>query len=86
MVDRVNPHRIEVYLRDARHMDILMALDRLLILPETDEALQNAMSDLDLVKKFISQRLPDDLKGLAKDIFIEHARIIESHFRAVKAL
>ncbi|CAG9170003.1 hypothetical protein LMG23994_01771 [Cupriavidus pinatubonensis] len=74
---------IEVALRDSRHLEVIMALDRLVILPQTEEALQSAMQDLEAVKEFINKRLPERLRTTAKTMFIEHGRVIASHFRSV---
>lgn len=75
---------IEVALRDSRHLDVIMALDRLVILPETEEALQAAMRDLEKVRAFINERLPERLRSTAKAMFVEHGRHVESYFRAAQ--
>ena len=75
---------IEVALRDSRHLDVIMALDRLLILPEREEVLQAAMRDLETVRNFINKHLPERLRATAKAMFVEHGRTIGDHFRAVQ--
>lgn len=82
MVEMNDMLLIEVALRDSRHMDVIMALDRLVLLPATEEDLQAAMRDLETVKTFINQHLPERLRATAKDMFIEHGRKVESHFRS----
>lgn len=84
MVDTDDMLMIEVALRDSRHLEVIMALDRLVLLPETEEALQAAMQDLEAVKGFINQHLPERLRAPAKTMFIEHGRMIASHFRAIQ--
>jgi hypothetical protein len=75
---------IEVALRDSRHLDVIMALDRLVILPETQEGLTAAMKDLETVKGFINERLPQRLRATARAMFVEHGRRVEAHFRAAQ--
>ena len=41
---------LEVALRDSRNLEVIIALDRLLLLPENDAALHAAMKDLETVK------------------------------------
>ncbi|MDH0342010.1 hypothetical protein [Chromobacterium haemolyticum] len=76
---------IEVALRDSRHLDVIMALDRLVILPETEDALQAAMRDLEKVRTFINEHLPERLRATAKAMFVEHGRQVEGHFRAAQS-
>lgn len=84
MDDDIELLLIEATLRDSRHMDVIMALDRLVILPTNEAGLQQAMTDLERVKKFISEHLPEPLKPRAKEMFVEHGRKIESAYRAAK--
>jgi hypothetical protein len=73
---------VEVALRNLRNMEVIMALDRLMLLPTTREQLKRAMDDLKMVQSFITLHLPNQIQEAAKSMFIEHARRIESHFRA----
>ncbi|MGH8156556.1 MAG: hypothetical protein ACREPQ_00420 [Rhodanobacter sp.] len=73
---------VEVALRDLRNMDVIMALDRLVLLPGTAEQLKRAVEDLNTVRSFINLHLPEQIQNAAKTMFIEHGRLIESHFRA----
>lgn len=75
---------IEVALRDSRHLDVIMALDRLFIMPEREDALQVAMRDLETVKTFINEHLPARLRATARAIFVDHGRSIGDHFRAAQ--
>lgn len=75
---------VEVALRDLRNMEVIMALDRLVLLPSTPEQLKRAVEDLNTVRSFIHQHLPDQIQTAAKAMFIEHGRLIESHFRALQ--
>lgn len=72
---------VEVALRDMRNMDVIKALDRLVLLPSTRKELQRAVADLAAVQRFIRD-LPEQVQAAAKSMFIEHGRQIESHFRA----
>lgn len=72
---------VEVALRDMRNMDVIKALDRLVLLPTTREQLQRALADLSAVQRFIKE-LPEQVQVAAKSMFIDHGRLIESHFRA----
>lgn len=72
---------VEVALRDMRNMDVIKALDRLVLLPTTRHELQRALADLAAVQRFIRE-LPEQVQVAAKSMFIEHGRLIESHFRA----
>ncbi len=68
---------IQLLLRDTRNLDHIMALDRLVVMPETKAAMADTMNDLRIVKTFIEQKLPASLKSEATRLFIEHAAAIE---------
>ncbi|TAL63653.1 MAG: hypothetical protein EPN79_15985 [Burkholderiaceae bacterium] len=72
---------VEVALRDMRNLEVIKALDRLVLLPSTKEQLRASLADLNTVQAFI-QHLPDQIQHAARAMFIEHGRLIESHFRA----
>lgn len=76
--------QIEVALRDSRHTEVIMALDRLVLLPETREDMPQAMGDLKTVKSFIDNRLPKQYLGAAQSVFVEHGRFMKEHFLAVQ--
>jgi len=75
---------IEVALRDSRHIEVIMALDRLFLMPDNEASLQAAMLDLDIVKRFINEHLPERLRAPARAIFVEHGRSMGDHFRAAQ--
>ena len=75
---------IEVALRDARHMEVIMSLDRLFLMPEDEVSLQAAMHDLEIVKRFINEHPPERLRAPARAIFVEHGRSMGDHFRAAQ--
>ncbi|NMX77605.1 hypothetical protein HBO23_32070 [Pseudomonas sp. WS 5532] len=72
---------IEVALRDSRHVGVIMALDRMMLLPVNEEQLQVAMRDLELVKTFINTNLPSGLRESARAMFVEHGRLVANHYR-----
>jgi hypothetical protein len=74
--------QIEVALRDSRHTDVIMSLDRLVLLPETREEMQQAMEDLKKVKAFIDHRLPKEHLGVAQTVFVLHGKTMKEHFLA----
>lgn len=75
---------IEVALRDSRHIEVIMALDRLFLMPDDEASLQAAMLDLEIVKRFINENLPERLRAPARAIFVEHGRSMGDHFRAAQ--
>jgi hypothetical protein len=77
---------IEVALRDSRHIEVIMALDRLFLMPTHEQALQASMQDLEVVKRFINEHLPERLRAPARAIFVEHGRSMGDHFRAAQDL
>lgn len=72
--------QIEVALRDSRHTGVIMALDRLVLLPETREDMKQAMDDLKAVKSFIDNHLPKPYLGAAQAVFVEHGKLMKDHF------
>lgn len=68
--------QIEVALRDSRHTDVIMALDRLVLLPQTHEDLRQAKADLLKVKAFFENYLPQQYLDAAKSVFREHGSMI----------
>lgn len=71
---------VEVALHDTNNQEVIMALDRLIMLPTTKDQLAAAVKDLDTVQGFID-RLPVQIQQAAKAMFIEHGRTIAAHFR-----
>lgn len=76
--------QIEVALRDSRHTDVIMALDRLVLLPETQKDMRQAMGDLKEVRSFIENRLPKSYLGAAEAVFVEHGLLMKEHFLAAQ--
>lgn len=76
--------QIEVALRDSRYTGVIMALDRLVLLPETREDMEQAMGDLRAVKSFIDNHLPKPYLGAAQAVFVEHGRLMKEHFLAAQ--
>lgn len=72
--------QIEVALRDSRHTEVIMALDRLVLLPVTRKDMQQAMGDLTTVKSFIDNRLPKQYMRAAQDVFVGHGRAMKESF------
>lgn len=73
---------LEIALRDSRNLEVIIALDRLLLLPENEAALHAAMKDLETVKSFINTKLPSHLKEFARGLFVQHGRLVAEHHRA----
>ncbi len=76
--------RIEVALRDSRHTNVIMALDRLVLLPHTRGEMQQAMADLRTVKAFIDHRLPKESQNVAQTLFVEHGQLMKECFVAAQ--
>lgn len=76
--------QIEVALRDSRYTEVIMALDRLVLLPETREDMSRAMGDLKAVKSFIDNHLPQQYLGAAQAVFVEHGRLMKDHYLAAQ--
>lgn len=76
--------QIEVALHDSRHTEVIMALDRLVLLPETRQEMQQAMVDLTAVKDFIDHRLPKRYLGAAQQVFVGHGKVMKEHFIKTK--
>lgn len=72
--------QIEVALRDSRHTEVIMALDRLVLLPETKPEMQQAMGNLTTVKDFIDHHLPKHYLAAAREVFVEHGKLMKQHF------
>lgn len=72
--------QIEVALRDSRHTEVIMALDRLVLLPGTKREMQQAMGDLTTVKDFIDHHLPKSYLGAAREVFVEHGKLMKQYF------
>ncbi|CRP50306.1 hypothetical protein [Pseudomonas aeruginosa] len=73
---------LEIALRDSRNLEVIIALDRLIILPESEAALHAAMKDLETVKSFINTKLPGHLKEYARGLFVQHGRLVAEHYKA----
>ncbi|MBH4098093.1 hypothetical protein I5M83_22155 [Pseudomonas aeruginosa] len=73
---------LEIALRDSRNLEVIIALDRLIILPDSEATLHAAMKDLEVVKSFINTKLPDHLKEFAKELFVQHGRLVAAHYKA----
>lgn len=71
--------QIEVALRDSRHTDVIMALDRLVLFPQTRDDLQQAKADLLKVKQFIENSLQKQYQDAAKAVFREHGTLVMEH-------
>ncbi len=72
--------QIEVALRDSRHTEVIMALDRLVLFPHTREEMQQSMEDLKKVKSFINNHLPIEFHHAAQAVFVEHGKAMKEHF------
>jgi hypothetical protein len=84
-VDELQLHAIEVVLRDSRNMGVIMALNRLTIEPSTQDELHRTMRDMDVVRSFIQDNVPDSLKTTAAAMFAEHAQKVQRHFLGASA-
>lgn len=78
-------HAIEVVLRDSRNMGVIMALNRLTIEPRTQDELHRTIRDMDVVRTFIQDNVPDELKGPATTMFAEHAKKVHRYFKAAQS-
>jgi len=76
--------QIEVALRDSRYTGVIMALDRLVLLPATQEELAQAWADLKAIKSFIDNHLPKPYLGAAQAVFVEHGLLMKEHFLAAQ--
>lgn len=83
-VDSMQLHAIEVVLRDSRNMGVIMALNRLTIEPATQDELHRTIRDMDVVRNFIEENVPDELQAAATAMFTEHAQSVHRHFRAAR--
>lgn len=76
MVAEIDLLQIEVALRDSRHTDVIMALDRLVLLPQSREELHQSKTDLMVVKLFFEKHLPKQHMDAAVAVFREHGSFI----------
>ncbi|KAF1702951.1 hypothetical protein B1808_14760 [Pseudofulvimonas gallinarii] len=70
---------VEVALRDCRNIDVIMAMDRLVFLPANLEGMTAAMEDMKVVKDFAALRVPQGLREVGKEVFLEHASELKTH-------
>ncbi|MDR8877262.1 hypothetical protein [Burkholderia multivorans] len=82
MVSELELHLLESAIRDSRHIDVIMALDRLVVMPVTEQELNQTMNDLSVIRKFINEKLPTDLRDVGRAVFVEHAKAVEAHYLA----
>lgn len=71
---------IEIALRDSRHTSVIMALDRLVLLPSTKAEMKRSMEDLKEVKAFVENALPPHCIPAAEEVFVEHGLAMKEHF------
>ena len=82
MLNPAEEFLIQVALRDARLLPLIMAIDCLVIFPSTKSELERAMRDLEVVREFFEGRaLPPELRTCATSIFMNHAREMARHYR-----
>lgn len=72
-------HLVAVLLRDLSNMEVVRAMDRLIVLPSSKPELERTMQDLALVKRFVVEACPENLKGVATDMFMEHVELVKSN-------
>ncbi|MGX9960617.1 hypothetical protein ACW0US_17865 [Xanthomonas euvesicatoria] len=77
-------HLVEVALRDSRNIDVIMAMDRLVLLPEGLPDMQSALQDMERVKEFAAAKVPVPLRERAKEVFMEHANFLRAHLSQKK--
>ncbi|MBB3923894.1 MULTISPECIES: hypothetical protein [Xanthomonas] len=77
-------HLVEVALRDSRNIDVIMSMDRLVLLPAGLPEMKSAMQDMERVKDFAAGRVPVGLRDHAKEIFMEHANRLRDHLSQKK--
>lgn len=77
-------HMVEVTLRDCRNIDVIMSMDRLVLLPQNHDQMKMAMDDMQSVREFATQRVPPALREVAKAVFMEHATTLINHLKPVK--
>lgn len=82
MVSEAELHLLESAIRDSRHIEVIMALDRLVVMPVTEQELHQTMNDLSVIRTFINERLPTDLRDVGRAVFVEHAKAVEAHYLA----
>ncbi|CAJ4323311.1 Uncharacterised protein [Burkholderia pseudomallei] len=82
MVSETELHLLESAIRDSRHIEVIMALDRLVVMPVTEQELHQTMNDLSVIRTFINEKLPTDLRDVGRAVFVEHAKAVEAHYLA----
>ena len=75
-------HLVAALLRDLSNMTVIRAMDRLVTYPSSRLELEQTMQDLDLVKQFVLDACPNDLKGVARNMFMEHVDQVKRHVSA----
>lgn len=73
---------LEIALRDSRNLEVIIALDRLLLLPENEAALHAAMKDLETVKSFINTKLPSHKSAMLDKQSSGKLFKVAEHYRA----
>ncbi len=71
-------HLVAVLLRDLSNMEVIRAMDRLIVLPTSKPELERTMQDLALVKRFVVEACPENLKSVATSMFMEHIEQVKS--------
>ncbi len=74
-------HLVEVALRDSRNLDVILAMNRLVPMPDPSDkaAVRQTVEDMKQVKDFVESRVPDELYESAVAIFIEHKDELMRH-------
>ena len=75
---------VEVALRDSRNIDVIMSMDRLVILPRGVSEMQGALQDMERVKDFAAAKVAPALRDCAKELFMEHATRLRDHLSQKK--
>ena len=83
MADTTDLHMVEVALRDLANIDVILATDRLVMLPSTPDEMRAGMADLERVKEFVVNRVPSSLREPAKLMFMEHVEKLKAHFGVI---
>lgn len=73
---------LEIALRDSRNLEVIIALDRLIILPESEAALHAAMKDLETVKSFIQYEVAWPPQRVCQGLFVQHGRLVAENYKA----
>lgn len=74
---------VEVALRDSRNLDVILAMNRLVPLPDPGDkaSVRQTVEDMKQVKEFVESRIPDALYESAVAIFIEHKDELMRHVK-----